>query len=158
MSTTSSRPEWSGDMLDRPEMTEAFATQLRQVLNAQAEYVSRIRRDAEAMWRANPPEGYGSFETWWRHRWVTTPFAAIQEHIETAAKLTFELEARFRKGRHEIPDRKLAAAELKKQAKQAPAIAPGRAPAAEPRSTGGGAGDGSGLPDFLQLVRQKDSA
>ena len=117
-------PGWSGDMLDRPEMVDAFATQLRRVLADQADYVARIRREAVSMWAANPPEGYGSFEAWWRHRWVTTPFAAIQEHLEEAAKLTFALEARYRKGRHEIPAARQAAAE----AKQAQALPRGADP------------------------------
>lgn len=115
-----SGPEWSGDMLDRPEIVAAFAVQLRQALTAQAEYVARIRRDAEAMWQANPPEGYSSFETWWRHRWVTGPFGEIQEHIEAAATLTFRLEARYRRGRHEIPAARQAAAQAKQA--QAPAL------------------------------------
>jgi hypothetical protein len=141
-------------MLDSPEMTEAFAAQLRQVLNAQAEYVARIRRDAEAMWKANAPEGYGNFEAWWRHRWVTSPFAAIQEHIETAAKLTFELEARYRKGRHELPARRVAAALEKKQAK---AAIPGQAPKAAPVAArpAAPAVEEEELPDFLQLVRNR---
>jgi len=103
-------------MLDRPEMMEAFAGQLRRVLSEQAEYVARIRRDAEAMWAANPPEGYSSFEAWWRHRWLAGPFAEIQEHIQKAATLTFQLEARYRRGRHEIPAARQAAAQAKQQA------------------------------------------
>ncbi|MET8145681.1 hypothetical protein ABZU32_35720 [Sphaerisporangium sp. NPDC005288] len=129
MSTNaSSGPEWSGDMLDRPEMVEAFATQLRRLLSEQAEYVARIRRDAEAMWRANPPEGYGSFEAWWAHRRVASPFAEIQQHIEKAARLTFALEARYRRRRHEIPAARQAAA----QARQAPALPRGQAAAGRP--------------------------
>jgi hypothetical protein len=125
----SSSPEWSGDMLDHPEMVEAFAAQLRRVLSDQAEYVARIRRDAEAMWKANPPEGYSSFEAWWRHRRVSSPFAEIQAHIEQAATLTFRLEARYRRGRHEIPAARQAAA----QARQAPALPRGQAAARQPR-------------------------
>ncbi|MFI6512150.1 hypothetical protein ACIBCT_31495 [Streptosporangium sp. NPDC050855] len=121
MSRTSSGPEWSGDMLDRPEMMEAFASQLRRALSDQAEFVARIRRDAEAMWKANPPAGYSTFETWWRHRWVTGPFGEIQELLEKAATRTFQLEARYRRGRHEIPAARQAAA----QAKQAPELARG---------------------------------
>ena len=143
-------------MLDRPEMTEAFAGQLRQVLNAQAEYVAKIRRDAEAMWKANRPEGYSSFEAWWRHRWVTSPFAAIQDHIEQAAKLTFQLEARYRQGRHEIPAARQAAALEKKRAKQGvPAVTAGPATAAPQQAVGPAQAATGG--DFLGLIR-KESA
>jgi hypothetical protein len=103
-------------MLDRPEMVEAFAAQLRRVLSDQADFVARIRRDAEAMWKANPPDGYSSFEAWWRHRWVTGPFAEIQDHLEEAAKLTFQLAARHRKQRHEIPAARQAAVQAKQEA------------------------------------------
>src|SRR5688500_16666177 len=96
-------PQWSGEMLDQPEMMAAFSTQLRGLLASHADYVARIRRDAEAMWDANPPEGYSTFESWWRGRWVKGPLAEIQEHLEKATALTFKLEARFRRGRHEIP-------------------------------------------------------
>jgi hypothetical protein len=116
-----STDEWSGVMLNNPPMVEAFTTQLRGILSEQADYVARIRRDAEAMWRENPPPGYSSFEAWWRHRWVTGPFGQIQEHLEKAAELTFRLEARYRRGRHEIPTARQAAA----QAKQAPALGSG---------------------------------
>lgn len=158
MSTPPPGPQWSGDMLDHPEMVEAFATQLRRVLAEQAEFVARIRRDAEAMWRANPPQGYGSFEAWWRHRWVAGPFADIQDHIEAAAKLTFHLEARYRRGRHEIPAARLAAAQAKQQAQQA-ALTRGASPAgrpaprAEPRAPAP-APQGGG--DFMDLVQRRD--
>ncbi|MFJ7345789.1 hypothetical protein [Streptomyces sp. NPDC101110] len=157
MSTSSSRPEWSGDMLDRPEMVEAFAKQLRGVLGAQAEYVAKIRRDAEAMWKANPPEGYSTFEAWWRHRWVTSPFGQIEDHIEKAAKLTFDLEARYRRGRHEIPERKAAAALEKEQARETPAVTAGGAPIPpKPRTAPADTGSAGG--DFLELVRKGRSA
>ncbi|WP_106403763.1 hypothetical protein [Actinocorallia populi] len=121
--------EWSGDMLDDPEMMKAFSAQLRKILEGQADYVSRIRRDAEAMWKANPPEGYGSFEAWWRHRWVKSPFGRIQEHLEEAAQLTHQLEARYRKGRHELPALRQAA----RQVKQAPPLGGRSRPAVQPR-------------------------
>jgi hypothetical protein len=138
--TSSSAPqEWSGDMLDQPEMVQAFAAQLRRVLSDQAAFVAQIRRDAEAMWAENPPEGYGSFEAWWRHGRVTAPFAAIQERLEDAAKLTFRLAARHEKHRHKVPDRRQAAAEAKQQAAlghgSEPVSAPGppqRRPVAAP--------------------------
>ncbi|MFD8533863.1 hypothetical protein ACFV0L_41290 [Streptosporangium canum] len=144
-------------MLDRPEMMEAFAGQLRRALTDYADHVARIRRDAEAMWQANPPEGYGSFEAWWRHRWVASPFGEIQDLLEKAATLTFRLEARYRRGRHEIPATRQAA----KQAKQAPALpggagtdaagrpAPPRQPSQAPPLNGG---------DFLGLIRGERSA
>lgn len=149
----SSGPEWAGEMLDEPEMMAAFAAQLRKVLAGQAEYVARIRRDAEAMWRENPPEGYSSFEAWWRHRWVTSPFAEIQEHLEEAAKLTFRLEARHRKGRHEIPARRQAAAAAKDTAPELGSGNFGRRQQAE-RPAGSRPAGRSGA-DFLDLVRQE---
>lgn len=156
MSRTSSGPEWSGDMLSKPEMVDAFATQLRGVLKTQAAFVADVRSEAEAMWKANRPEGYSSFEAWWRHRWVVGPFREIQEHLEEAAKLTFELEARYRKGRHEIPARKQAAALEKKNAK-APQVGAGSAAVppkpVEPPAAGAGAPH-----DFLSLVSKEKSA
>ena len=161
MSATSVPPQWSGDMLNRPEVVAAFAAQLRRQLSSYAEFVQVIRRDAEAMWAANPPEGYGSFEAWWRHRWVTSPFADIQEHLEEAAKLTFKMEARYRKGRHEIPAARQAAAAAKNQ----PALGQ-----ASHRATAGGSGQGAPRSfgkgettseqggDFMDLVRQERSA
>ncbi|MBA3556137.1 MAG: hypothetical protein H0W29_15450 [Gemmatimonadales bacterium] len=161
MSATSSGPEWSGDMLDKPEMVQAFATQLRGVLKGQAMYVAEIRNEAEAMWKANRPEGYGTFEAWWRHRWVTGPFAEIQDHLETAAKLTFDLEARYRKGRHEIPAARQAAALEKKQAKQAPQVTAGPAGApprpVDPPNFGAGAASAGGR-NFLELANKERSA
>lgn len=141
--------EWSGDMLDRPEMVAAFATQLRRVLSDQAEYVARIRRDAEAMWRANPPKGYSSFEAWWRHQWVKGPFGEIQKHLEDAAALTFKLEARHRRHRHEIPAERQAATQSK-------GIAPG------PAHGGPGTGQVNSRPPaegggFLDLLREDRS-
>ena len=140
-------------MLNRPEIVEAFSTQLRRQLSTYAEFVAAIRRDAEAMWRANPPEGYGSFEAWWRHRWVASPWAEIQEHLEAAAKLTFKAEARYRRGRHEIPAARQAAAAAKAQ----PALgaASRRAPAGPPpRSFGKDTSAGSAQQggDFMDLV------
>ncbi|MGI5493906.1 hypothetical protein [Microtetraspora malaysiensis] len=137
--------EWSGDMLDRPEMVEAFATQLRRVLSDQAEWLARIRRDAEAMWKANPPAEYGSFEAWWRHQRTAGPFGEIQRHIEAASRLTFALEARHRRNRHEIPAARQAAAE----ARQAPALP--RNAAGQPRSV---AREAAAQPreDFLTLI------
>lgn len=144
--------EWSGEMLDRPEMVAAFSGQLRRVISEYAEYVSRIRRDAEAMWRANPPEGYSSFEAWWRHRWACHPLRSIQRHLEAAAKETFALEARYRRARHEIPERRA------QQRAGRPAI--GRGPA--PRQVRPGRGEPPPLPrskprsgevSFLDLVQ-----
>lgn len=95
--------EWQGELLDRPEMVSAFAQQLRTLLREYAEFVRRIRTDAEAMWKANPPEGYSSFEAWWRHLWLCNPLRSIQHHLEAAAKETFALESRYQKVRHDIP-------------------------------------------------------
>ncbi|MFI0453715.1 hypothetical protein [Actinomadura sp. 6N118] len=106
-------PQWAGEMLDRPEMVDAFARQFRQSLAYYVEYFARIRRDAEAMWDANPVEGFNTFEAWWRARWVKAPWADIQEHLEAAVADTFKLEARYRKGRHELPERKQASRQAK---------------------------------------------
>ncbi|MGV9535041.1 hypothetical protein ACWEU6_21980 [Streptosporangium sandarakinum] len=146
---------WSGDMLDSPEMVGAFAAQLRRVLSDHAEYVARIRRDAEAMWEANPPQGYGSFEAWWRHRWVTSPFGEIQELLQRAAALTFQLEARYRRGRHEIPAARQAAAQARQQGPaltRGPATGgrPTRPRPAEPSTS---APPGEGEENFLDLLR-----
>lgn len=113
-------PQWSGEMLDSPEMMQAFSAQLRTLLASHADYVARIRRNAEAMWDNNPPAGYSTFEAWWRAKWVKGPLAGIQEHLEEAAALTFKMEARYRRGRHEIP----AARQAARQAK-APELGPG---------------------------------
>ncbi|MFI0487531.1 hypothetical protein [Actinomadura sp. 9N215] len=166
-------PQWSGEMLDSPEMVEAFTTQLRKLLGSHADYVARIRRDAEAMWDANPPAGYSSFEAWWRKRWVKSPLAEIQEHLEKAATLTFQLEARYRRGRHEIPAAKQAARQAKGKA---PELGPGQGgrggpgqgrfgdrtrsatgPAASTSPQGHGKGQGQGG-DFMDLVREGRSA
>lgn len=153
-------PQWSGEMLDRPEMVQAFAAQLRRMLSENAAFVQAIRRDAEAMWDANPPEGYSSFERWWRAKWVKSPMGEIQEHLEEAAKLTFKLEARYRKGRHEIPAARLAARQ--KTQVERPALGSGQfGRRSTPSSFGSGASgpppqggpDGGG--DFLDLVRQQ---
>jgi hypothetical protein len=155
MSRTSSGPEWAGDMLDRPEMMAAFTGQLRRSLSDQAEWLARIRRDAEAMWKANPPPEYGSFEAWWRHRWVTGPFGEIQELLEKASTLTFQLEARYRRGHHEIPAARQAAA----QAKQAPELARS-APAAHGDQSRAGAPRAATSPDgsFMDMIRGERSA
>ncbi|MFF7954175.1 hypothetical protein [Streptomyces griseorubiginosus] len=157
MSRTSSGPEWSGDMLTKPEMVEAFATQLRGVLKHQAAFVEDVRQEAEAMWKANRPEGYSSFEAWWRHRWVVGPFREIQEHLEAAAAKTFELEARYRKGRHEIPAARQAAALEKKNAKQAPAVSAGSG-AVPPKPVSPPSASAPAGGPFLDLVHREHSA
>jgi hypothetical protein len=156
MSRTSSGPEWSGDMLTKPEMVEAFATQLRGVLKHQAAFVEDVRQEAEAMWKANRPEGYSSFEAWWRHRWVVGPFREIQDLLEEASAKTFELEARYRKGRHEIPAARQAAALEKKNARQAPAVAAGRG-TVPPKPVEAPTAAPAGGP-FLDLVHREHSA
>lgn len=154
-----SNSTWSGDMLDSPEMVEAFSGQLRTSLAEYVDYVARIRRDAEAMWRANPPEGYGSFEAWWRHHKVTAPFAKLQEHLEEAVKLTFDLAAQHRRQRHELPAARKAAAEARQEA-----AALSRGSAAAPRRVSGGGGQPYPRPrpvtpadqdgSFLDMVRR----
>jgi hypothetical protein len=146
--------QWTGDMLDRPEMVEAFSGQLRASLAEYVDYVARIRRDAEAMWAANPPEGYGTFEAWWRHHRVTGPFAKLQEHLEEAVKLTFQLAAQHRKQRHELPAARKAkqeAAALAREAAPRRPIGGGQpypTPKTRPASRDGG--------DFLELIRNPD--
>ncbi|MFB4275699.1 hypothetical protein ACBJ59_10440 [Nonomuraea sp. MTCD27] len=115
MADSSFDQRWSGDRLNQPLAVQAFTDQLRRHLSESAMWVARIRRDAEAMWKENPPDGYSSFEAWWRHGRVTSPFAEIQEHLEEAARLTFRLEARYRKHRHEIPEKRQAVAEARQQ-------------------------------------------
>ncbi|MFC4122036.1 hypothetical protein [Nonomuraea zeae] len=147
MSRNTSGPGWSGDMLDRPEMVQAFAAQLRRVLSDQAAFVAQVRRDAEAMWKENPPEGYSSFEAWWRHSRVTSPFAEIQELLETAAKRTFRLAARYEKHRHTIPDARRAAVEAKQQQALPPAEPEQQARPPQKRRT-------KADQDFLEMIRQ----
>lgn len=156
--TSSSAPqEWSGDKLNRPDMMQAFTDQLRRHLSESVAYVAYMRRDAEAMWKANPPEGYGSFEAWWRHLRVAGPFEAIQGHLEEAAKLTFKLEARYRRNRHEIPAARQEAAEAKQQAAALPrAGVPPERPAvraSQPRAAPVQQDD-----DFMGLIRRGKSA
>lgn len=152
--SSSSGSEWSGDMLDRPEMVAAFAGQLRRALSEYADYVGRIRRDAEALWAENPPAEFGTFEAWWRHHKVTAPFAAIQDHLEAAAKLTFRLEARYRRNRHEIPDRRQAAMEAKQQA----ALSRGqRASTAPPSQQGRPSAKSQQDVNFMDMIK-RDSA
>ncbi|MGW2161829.1 hypothetical protein [Nonomuraea sp. NPDC001699] len=161
MSTDSTGP-WSGDMLDRPEMVEAFSGQLRVALAEYVDYVARIRRDAEAMWKANPPEGYSSFEAWWHHHKVTGPFAKLQEHLEAAVKLTFDLSAQYRRRRHELPAARQAAAEARQEAaalsrgsSSAPRrVSGGGQPYPRPRPAAPADQDGS----FLDMVRRDRSA
>lgn len=146
-------PQWSGEMLDEPELVAAFAAQLRGVLASHADYVARIRRDAEAMWDANPPAGYSTFESWWRSRWVKGPLAKIQEHLDEASKLTFKLEARYRRGRHEIPAARQAAKAKNTQVEQ-PMLGSGQygrrtpAPASAPAETQGH--------DFMDLIQGRE--
>ena len=153
MTSSTSGPGWSGDMLDRPEMVQAFAAQLRRKVSEYADFVAHVRRDAEAMWAENPPPEYGSFEAWWRHSQVTKPFAEIQKHLEAAATLTFRLEARYRKHRHEVPERKAAAAEMKQQHAALgrggeQVSAPG--PPAPPKSA-----TAAGDVDFMDILRRE---
>jgi hypothetical protein len=159
-----SGPEWYGDMLDSEERVALFAAQLRRNIASQAEVVAAIRRDAEAMWAANPPAGYGSFEAWWRHRWVRGPMRDIQELLEKAAASTHALEARYRRGRHEIPARRLAAAERKelKHQQHRPPLHQGRhAPAVtweDTQDDPGYADQYASTPsgtDFMDMVRER---
>ncbi|HUR74477.1 MAG TPA: hypothetical protein VMZ00_09375 [Sporichthya sp.] len=148
-------------MLDRPEMVAAFAGQLRRVLSDQAAFVALIRRDAEALWAENPPEGYGSFEAWWRHLRVSGPFAEIQAHIEAAAKLTFRLEARYKKNRHLIPEKRQAAADARQQQALGRGVEAGSAPG-PPRQAGSAVRRPAAAPpldgDFMDMVRKGRSA
>jgi hypothetical protein len=89
---------------------------------------------------------------------VTGPFAEIQDHIEKAATLTFALEARYRRGRHEIPAARQAAAQAKQEAAS---LARGPAPR---RLNGGGQpypkprqaapADGG---SFMDMVRERSA-
>lgn len=166
---TTPTPQWSGEMLDRPEMVEAFSAQLRGAIAEYAEFVQRIRRDAEAMWDADRPEGYSTFESWFRARWVKGPLRDIQEHLEEAAKATFRLEARYRKGRHEFPAARAAAREKKAVQKKGQAAelgsgqygkrttsSPPSSPPSSPASFGAAPGQGPGSAGgFMDLVRDQ---
>lgn len=157
--SSESAPAWSGELLNSSKAVEIYTKFLRDAINELAVQVAEMRRGAEAMWKANPPEGYNTYQAWWRHLWVTSPFADIQEHLEKAAERTFTLETRYRKGRHEIPDAKLAAARAKLAAavaggKSSPQLGSGNygsSPVERRRSQAGGetAGRGSG---FMNLV------
>jgi hypothetical protein len=149
-------------MLDRPEMVEAFAAQTRRYLSEYVQFIARIRRDAEAMWDANPPEGYSTFEGWWRARWVKGPLGDIQEHLEAAVKATFALEARYRKGRHEIPAARQAAKQAKHQGGQhgQPALGSGqygrRSGTGPPSAARRQAPAQDGGEDFMELIQRGD--
>lgn len=118
--------EWSGDMLKQPEVVEAFTTQVRHAVNDILIPLSNVRREAEAMWRANPPDGYNSVEAWWHNSRLTSRFAALQEALEKAAALTFELEHDYRERRHERPAAKEAVKSAKTAQRGQPL--PGRTP------------------------------
>jgi hypothetical protein len=144
--------QWSGEMLDDPAMMEAFTAQLRGLFRDNADFVAKMRRDAEAMWKANPPAEYGTFEAWWKHRRMTGPFAEIQACLERAAALTFQLEARSRRIRHEIPAERQAAIE----AKRTPAL---QAAAAQPRPAARQARTATDADeDFMSMVRRGRTA
>src|SRR5690606_10425664 len=51
---------WRGEMLRSPELVEAFAGQLRRVLDDLERLVDHVRRDAEPMWRENMPAEYSA--------------------------------------------------------------------------------------------------
>ncbi|MEU4235376.1 hypothetical protein AB0F17_64845 [Nonomuraea sp. NPDC026600] len=122
---------WRGEMLVTPENMDALSGQIRALIADLSEFIGPIRMDAEAMWRANPPEEYGRIEAAVRHHKLVSKFAKLQEHLEEARKLTFEVAAQYRKQRHDVPARKAEAAEIKREA------ALNRGPAA-PRHLSGG--------------------
>lgn len=157
--TNTGGPGWSGADLKSPEDMAAFTTQLRSRVEDLALLVAGVRRTAEAMWKANPPEGYSTFEAWWRHWWVTSPFAEIQDHLERAAAETFKLEARYRKGRHEIPAKRIAA----RQQSSGPALGSGNygrrdTSAARPRPNPPPVDEGTQFIDLLNNTRRERSA
>ncbi|MET8866557.1 hypothetical protein ABZW11_26765 [Nonomuraea sp. NPDC004580] len=147
---------WSGDMLDQPEMVEAWSRQLRASLAEYVDHVARMRRDAEAMWAANPPQEYGSFEAWWRHHKVTAPFAKLQEHLEEAVKLTFVVAAQHRRQRHELPAERQArreAAELERAAAQPRMLRGGGQPYPARKRSGADEESGGSFMDHLARDR-----
>ncbi|MEQ4725052.1 hypothetical protein [Nonomuraea sp. B19D2] len=88
----------------------------------------------------------------------TAPFAKLQEHLEAAVKLTFEVAAQHRRQRHELPAARKAAAEARQEA-----AALSRGTATPRRLSGGGqpypkprpaapAADEDG--SFLDMVRR----
>ncbi|HLU97047.1 MAG TPA: hypothetical protein VKZ89_09440 [Thermobifida alba] len=100
---------WTGDMLNSPEKVAIFAEQIRRLLREYVQLVSLVRGEAEAMWEANLPKEYGALEALLRHRQVAKPFSGLQKDLERAVRRTFELEARYRRVYHEIPDERRAA-------------------------------------------------
>ncbi|MFI6503706.1 hypothetical protein [Nonomuraea typhae] len=145
--------EWSGDRLDRPEMVEAWSAQLRSALTEYVDYVARVRRDAEAMWAENPPAEYGSFEAWWRHSRTTAPFAQLQKHLEAAARLTFRLEARYRRNYHELPAKRQEGAQARQHGPALPEAERGGRRPAQPREPHPTGREGGG--DFMELIRRE---
>lgn len=129
-----SGPRWTGEMLDSPEKMDAYTAQLRAHLAHYVTSVADVYRDADAMWKANPPAEYGACAAWWNHRQVTGPFAAILKHLEEAMRLTFKVEAEYRRRFHETPEAMRREAAAKRQ--QA-AIAGGPPPALGSGNYGG---------------------
>jgi hypothetical protein len=119
---TNPNNQWRGEMLVTPENMEALSGQLRVLIADISEFIGPIRTDAEAMWKANPPEEYGRIEAAVRHRKLASKFRELQEHLEKARTLTFELAAQYRKQRHDVPERKAAAAAEAKARREAAAL------------------------------------
>ncbi|NAS22503.1 hypothetical protein GT755_12500 [Herbidospora sp. NEAU-GS84] len=148
--------KWSGDMLKSPEAVATLTAQIRRALTEYADYIAGIRREAEAMWEANPPEEYGSAEAGWRHRRTVAAFRDIQGFMEDAARATFQLEARYRRNYHEVPARRRAAKEARvsrrlalPQSPAQPARSSSSRPSARPAARP--AADES----FLDLIQKK---
>src|SRR5690606_34672610 len=97
---------WRGEMLRSPELVEAFAGQLRRVLDDLERLVAHVRRDAEPMWHENMPPEYSAIEAALKCRKLTKPLREIQRHLDAAIQQTFALEARYRRIMHEIPQQR----------------------------------------------------
>ncbi|WP_289009553.1 hypothetical protein [uncultured Thermomonospora sp.] len=117
---------WRGEMLRSPELVEAFAGQLRRVLDDVERLVAHVRRDAEPMWRENMPAEYSAIEAALKRRKLTKPLREIQRHLDAAIEQTFALDARYRRIMHEIPqERRTGRMELERGTQRRP-ITPGR--------------------------------
>jgi len=146
---------WRGEMLRSPELVEAFAGQLRRVLDDVERLVAHVRRDAEPMWRENMPAEYSAIEAALKCRKLTKPLREIQHHLDAAIEQTFALEARYRRIMHEIPQQRAqertAGHNRLDRGPQHQPITPGRPRPAQDAPDEQQGGEVS----FLDLVRQQ---
>src|SRR5690606_1054109 len=146
---------WRGEMLRSPELVEAFAGQLRRVLDDVERLVAHVRRDAEPMWREDMPAEDRAIEAALKCRKMTKPLRQIQHHLDAAIEQTFALEARYRRIMHEIPQQRAqertAGHNRLDRGPQHQPITPGRPRPAQDAPDEQQGGEVS----FLDLVRQQ---